>query len=174
MPVSCGKRVVNPRYGHPNAHDADPDPPTSRSGEIFPRRPQGRSRAQTQPGSRGNGPNPEERLPGPPAGTPMRASVEPFARRPHGGCRVRMYFPRGSGLLGLGYPGFYRADRTPMPGKPAGVPEGPQGGHERHTPPQPETGRRKHRKNRGSPESPHRIPRYLRGRRKPDRKGHGN
>ena len=57
--------------------------------------------------------------------------------------------------------------------EPAGVPEGPQGGHERHPPPQPETGPRKHSKNRGSPEFPHRIPRYLRGRRKPGRKGHG-
>ena len=84
-------------------------------GRNFPRRPQGGSRAQNRLRSRGNGPKPEERLPGPPPGPPMRASVEPFARRPHGGCRVRMHFPRGSGLLGLGYPGFYRADRTPSP-----------------------------------------------------------
>ena len=57
--------------------------------------------------------------------------------------------------------------------EPAGDPEGPQGGHERHPPPQPETGPRKHRENRGSPEFPHRIPRYLSGRRKPGRKGDG-
>ena len=148
-------------------------PPRSRSGGIFTRRPQGGSRAQNRPGSCGNGPKPEERPPGPPPGTPMRASVEPFARRPHGGCRVRMHFPRGSGLLGLGCPGFYRTDRILMPGKPAGVPEGPRGSHERPPPHQPETGRRKHRKNSGSPEFTPRIPRYLRGRRKPGRKGHG-
>ena len=57
--------------------------------------------------------------------------------------------------------------------EPARDPEGPQGGHERHPPPQPETGPRKHRENRGSPEFPHRIPRYLSGRRKPGRKGDG-
>ena len=160
--------VSTPERGHTRN-----PPPIGRSGGIFTPRPHGGSRAQNRPGSHGNGPKPEERLPGPPAGTPMRASVEPFARRPHGGCRVRMHFPRGSGLLGLGCSGFYRADRILMPGKPAGVPEGPQGGHERHTPPQPETGRRKHSKNSGSPEFPPRIPRYLRGRRKPGRKGHG-
>ena len=98
-------------------------PPRSRSGGIFPRRPQGGSRAQNRPGSCGNGPKPEERPPGPPPGTPMRASVEPFARRPHGGCRVRMHFPRGSGLLGLGYPGFYHANRSPSP---RGTPKDPR------------------------------------------------
>ena len=36
-----------------------------------------------------------------------------------------------------------------------------------------ETGPRKHRENRGSPEFPRRIPRYLSGRRKPGRKGDG-
>ena len=164
-----GKSAVStPERGH----SGNP-PPIGRSGGIFPRRPQGGSRAQNRLGSRGNGPKPEERLPGPPAGTSMRASVEPFARRPHGGCRVRMHFPPGSGLLGLGYTGFYRTDRILMPGKPAGVPEGPRGSHERHPPHQPETGRRKHRKNSGSRKFTSRIPRYLRGRRKPGQKGRG-
>ena len=70
---------------------------------------------------------------------------------------------------------------------PRNAPGGPKGSHERHPPPQAETGRRKHRKNcdfpefthritrvlRGLPEFAHRIPRFLRGRRKPARKGHG-
>ena len=106
-----GKSAVStPERGHSRN-----TPLIGRSGGIFTRRPQGGSRAQIQPRSFGIAPNPEERLPGPPPGTPMRAWAEPFARRPHGGCRVRMHFPRGSGLLGLGYPGFYRADRTPSP-----------------------------------------------------------
>ena len=53
------------------------------------------------------------------------------------------------------------------------APGGPRGSHERHPPPQAGTGHRKHRKNVHFPEFAHRIPRFLRGRRKPARKGHG-
>jgi len=115
LPSSTGKHEENRPFRPPNADILEIPPPIGRSGGIFTRRPQGGSRAQNRLRSRGNGPKPEERLPGPPPGPPMRASVEPFARRPHGGCRVRMHFPCGSGLLGLGYPGFYHADRTPSP-----------------------------------------------------------
>ena len=81
------------------------------------------SRAEIRPGSRGIAPKPEERLSGPPAGTPMRASGEPSARRPHGGCRVRMHFSRGLAPLGSRYHGFYRAAGEKQPGTP---PEDPR------------------------------------------------
>ena len=53
------------------------------------------------------------------------------------------------------------------------APGGPRGSHERHPPPQAGTGHRKHRKNVYFLEFAHRIPCFLRGHRKPVRKGHG-
>ena len=48
----------------------------------------------------------------------MRASGEPSARRPNGGCRVHMYFSRGLAPLGSRYHGFYRAAGEKQPGTP--------------------------------------------------------
>ena len=48
----------------------------------------------------------------------MRAWAEPFARRPHGGCRVRMHFSRGLAPLGFRYHEFYRAAGEKQPGTP--------------------------------------------------------
>ena len=56
---------------------------------------------------------------------------------------------------------------------PRNAPGGPKGNHERHPPPQAGTGHRKHHKNVHFPEFAHRIPRFLRGHRKPVREGHG-
>ena len=56
---------------------------------------------------------------------------------------------------------------------PRNAPGGHRGSHERHPPPQAGTGHRKHRKNIDFPEFAQRIPRFLRGHRKPVREGHG-
>ena len=157
--------IWTPERGHSRN-----SPPISGSGGIFTRRPQGGSRAQNRLRSRGNGPKTRGTAPRAPAGT-AHESV---------GRTVRPTAPWGvpssyafSTWIGAPRPRIPRVLPRGSNTEPAGVPEGPQGGHERHPPPQPETGPRKHRENRGSLEFPHRIPRYLSGRRKPGRKGDG-
>ena len=102
-------------------------PPLGPSAGISPRRPYGRSRPRSRPGSAGMASNLEEWRPGSPEGTPRRPSGERFGRRPHGGCSVRMRVSRVSGLRGLGSTAFSRASRNAGLRMPSGDPGGSPG-----------------------------------------------
>ena len=102
-------------------------PPLGPSAGISPRRPYGRSRPRSRPGSAKMASNLEKRRPGSPEGTPRRPSEERFARRPRGGCSVRMHFSRVSGLRGLGSTVFSRVSRNVRLRMPSGDPGGSPG-----------------------------------------------
>ena len=117
-----------------NAAASSPDrahrprgPPLGPSAGISPRRPYGRSRPRSPPGSAGMASNLEKRRPGSPEGTPRRPSGERFARGAHGGCSVRMHFSRVSGLRGLGSTAFSRVSRNVRLRMPSGDPGGSPG-----------------------------------------------
>ena len=102
-------------------------PPLGPSAGISPRRPYGRSRPRSRPGSAGMASNLEEWRPGSPEGAPRRPSGERFARRPRGGCSVRMHFSRVSRLRGLGSTAFSRVSRNVRLRMPSGDPGGSPG-----------------------------------------------
>ena len=102
-------------------------PPLGPSAGISPRRPYGRSRPRSRPGSAGMASNLEEWRPGSPEGAPRRPSGERFARRPRGGCSVRMHFSRVSRLRGLGSTAFSRVSRNARLRMPSSDPGGSPG-----------------------------------------------
>ena len=141
-------------------------PPLGPSAGISPRRPYGRSRPRSRPGSAGIASNLEEWRPGSPEGTPRRPSGERFARRPRGGCSVRMHFSRVSRLRGLGSTAFSRVSRNARLRMPSSDPGGSPG--TRAAP-----GRQNSRKTRHIGHAGARKAAKIRGPRKPGFSRHG-
>ena len=141
-------------------------PPLGPSAGISPRRPYGRSRPRSRPGLAGMASNLEEWRPGSPEGAPRRPSGERFARRPRGGCSVRMHFSRVSRLRGLGSTAFSRAFRNIRRRMPSGGPGPPPGARAG-------TGRQNSRKTRHIGHAGARKAAKTRGPRKPGFSRHG-